>query len=441
MVGGQHSILPLGLGIEDRTGARYSVRPATPPLVQAHLSEIEDLHQSIPHTRTRFQDLFHSATSSDGAPYRMRNQLSFLLFDKSRCIGMAISYFREAPHALIESVYLHRLAIHGDFRRRGLGTALLKLSINTYLNQLPWLLTITAQTNFESANEGVMSFYHQLGFRRVGTVAYPDKTDILMEMTRDYWEACDWRVRQSMGPATADICRSLGKPVEGAPFIFFGSTSEAKTAQYEFLLRSVGLRIRSALPVVPLTEPQVEGSGPGPESELVSAPLKGFARFAKLRGSFPLLIEDTMLFIERFNREWPIGAMLPGPDTKRWWQALGIEGLLDLMGETTKRRARYVCQIGVSLGPGDYRFFRSDLDGTIAKEPGLGANAEPFPYSNSTFFHRVFVADGHSVPLSDLPAIEFQSVDYRRSCLLKALETLRANAGPADEQLEIHQGE
>ncbi len=415
------------VAISDRTGQRYEVRALTQELAELYAASLVALHNEIPLVEWSVEDLLTRQESAGRRPYLFRWRLSLAVFADNECIGLLLAYFRPAPEAgPIESVYIHRLAVDPRYQLRGIGSALVRFAISKYFAQLRWLLSVTLQTNLGPENRGVMHFYHRLGFRQVSVVQYPHKKDALLEVDRFRWVHANILPTEAPGRAAKDIASSLAKDVTGPPIVYFGSSSPQKIEQYTFLLRSFGFELRRARQEVSLVEPQVEGSGLASEELLVVTPLKGFAPFAQRSATYPFMIEDTMLFVEHFNRDFDRGALLPGPDTKRWWQALGVEGLLELMRGSERRRARYVCQLGLNLERGGYRTFRSELPGRIARQIGGSARgSEAFPYTNATFFHRVFIANSQDVPLSELAAVEFQAIDYRRACVVSAIETLR----------------
>ena len=273
-----------------------------------------------------------------------------------------------------------------------------------------------------------MEFYEKLGFTRSYPVVYPRKRDVIFEIERSVWEE---HPHEDI-PIPIDLAGTAfaTRPTQGVPQVYFGTSSSEKLSQYKHLMRCYGLGLRRLRPTISLVEPQVEGFDRESEAALVAEPLKWFARFAAKADTYPLVIEDTMLFIEHFNSSWVDRPILPGADTKRWWQALEAHGLLRLMDGSRMRAARYVCQMGVNAGPGRYRTFRAELDGTIAERPRVDPVAQ-FPLSNGTFFHSVFVPEGETRTLGELPPHEFARHDYRRRCVISASSYLHECALPA----------
>lgn len=215
------------------------------------------------------------------------------------------------------------------------------------------------------------------------------------------------------------------------PVVYLHTGSDVKLRQYRYLFGELGLEVFSA-PVPDKREPQVEGCGARAERVLVARPLDDVAGIAERDGLYPLVVEDTMLFIEHFNSDYAREKILPGADTKRWWKALGADGVLALMGDTDRRSAQYVCQIGVLLGPNDRRFFRAEVDGVIAARahPPVSHSDEPAgDFPRNTFFHSIFVPDGARGTLAGLHQQAFLRHDYRRRCLAGAAAMILETAG------------
>lgn len=410
-------------------GRRIEIVRLTKAYARRQRDHLLALHNLIPYVEWSEHDLM-ADSGPDGRPFWGRWQMSLVARVRGRPVGLLVTYLRtpEDRHPL-ESAYIHRLAVAETWQRRGVGTGLMHAAVNWYFRQLPWLLTVTSQTNDEASNQGVLDFYTAMSFTPTYAVIYPDKRDILLEIERDHGPP----------PRTHEIDSGHSIDVSGTPFaarprweaprVYFGSSSREKINQYRHLMRCHGLQLRRLRTVVSLVEPQVEGHGAEHERALVAEPLKWFSRFAARSGTYPVVIEDTMLVIEHFNRDFQSDPILPGADTKRWWQALGAQGVLDLMQGSSRRRARYICQLGTTTGPGEYRTFRAEQEGTIATAVRASATGRTgFPLSNATFFHQIFVPDGEERTLAELAPHEFVLYDYRRRCLSDAASFLHASA-------------
>lgn len=212
--------------------------------------------------------------------------------------------------------------------------------------------------------------------------------------------------------------------------MYLHTGSDVKRQQYQYLFGVLGLDVRSP-PVPGKQEPQVEGCGEEAERILVARPLDAVADLVERGALYPFVVEDTMLFIEHFNRDYANERILPGPDTKRWWRALGADGVLELMAGSERRRAQYVCQMGVLIGPGDRRFFRAQVDGRIAHQVDPSpsrADTARGDFPRSTFFHTIFIPDGAPATLAGLDQDTFLRHDYRRRCLHEAAAPVAESA-------------
>jgi inosine/xanthosine triphosphate pyrophosphatase family protein len=297
--------------------------------------------------------------------------------------------------------------------------------IEEVFRRLPWVLTVTID------DQAGLEAPETLGFKRAQRIS---SEAVLYELSREdfNWQNRSqpifrrfslppvWRWPAPL-PLTNPVAAAAGV---AAPRLHFRTGSHEKRDQYRYLFRCIGVDMAAARLNVSLPEPQVEGSGVDAEAALVHAPLKlfNFHKDSKY-DAFPVAVEDTMLFIEHFNRDFDRFPYLPGPDTKRWWAALGAEGIVEAMRASQRRRARYVCQIGVSRRNGDYIHFRAEVSGSIAdsvrRDPASDAS---FPLTNATFFHSIFVPDGADFTLAELDGTDFTKYDYRRKCVEYVLE-------------------
>lgn len=201
------------------------------------------------------------------------------------------------------------------------------------------------------------------------------------------------------------------------PRVQLATSSPVKRMQYGFLFGSNGILVQSSGLKDGIPEPQVEGAGESNERILVEDPLRRLSRFAAKSRDYPVLLEDTMLFIEHFNHDYTHYPMLPGPDTKRWWAALGDQGVLNLMGATTSRRAKLVCQMGVLTADGAYHVFRAEVQGKISTKPRKISDWRDFlPYTSPFNFHTIFEPSGSDKTYAEMLPGEFRAFDYRSQC-------------------------
>lgn len=181
-----------------------------------------------------------------------------------------------------------------------------------------------------------------------------------------------------------------------------------------------------------LTEPQIESPDLEEEKKLVSLPLKSFSRFIS-REKVPFIIEDTMLFIEFFNRngkQWE----LPGLDTKRWLRQMGLDGILEIMGNTGTRKAKFVSQTGAYLRANNYCFGRGEVNGKIAnyKSEIITPKYGTYPY----FFHLIFIPEGASKTLAEMDMFEYAQYDYMRKSIRMLIDEI-SDKDPQKRQMTM----
>jgi inosine/xanthosine triphosphate pyrophosphatase family protein len=351
--------------------------------------------------------------------------LSLCLFHDEYPAALVLATFRRATNDYpAEGIYAKVIAQKG-LPLPHASIDLVLFARDLYFTQIPWLLSVLVEVPHESR---ICAELEDHEFQFCGAAGPRDERVLLFESERTRW------LRQHRNLTAQDtnvdflpaFSALLGKPPSGAPIVFFRTGSPEKRIQYRYLFRCFGIDVQDVKHSVSLIEPQVEGHGPEPESALVHEPLKLFSRFAAREESYPFVVEDTMLFIEHFNADFERRPMLPGPDTKRWWNGLGADGILRAMGGSKLRQALYVCQLGIHIGPGEYEHFRAEVRGSVATSQRKSRLAEQlFPYSNSTFFHSIFIPDGTSRTLAEMDPSEFRPYDYRRLCLASAVESLR----------------
>jgi inosine/xanthosine triphosphate pyrophosphatase family protein/ribosomal protein S18 acetylase RimI-like enzyme len=427
-----------------RDGSEYLIRQLDTEYAAKHSRALKALHKLIPYVGRDAE--FLSEVEGGDAKQLYRWSTSLAVEHQGKTIAFLTAYVRDySERHPFRSAYIHRMSVAKDHQRNYVGAQLVASAVSLYFEAMPWLLTVTVQTNDEPKNAAVLAFYRRCGFRDRYTVEYLDKVDSLMEFERT----------NSTGPGSpfgdfeklttaprSPVLNRLPNVFENSPTlecrtVFFGTTSNEKFLQYRCLLKSYGLRLQRLQHKISLTEPQIDHPGHLAESALVAGPLKLFSRFAAKNTSFPVMVEDTMLFIEHFNDNYNVHPILPGPDTKRWWMALRAEGVLRVLGASPRRAAKYVCQIGINYGPGQYGYFRHEQPGEIATAVRINPQSTSnFPYTNATFFHSIFIPQGSSRSLGEMDSRELLKFDYRRACIAKALPPLRQH-GALDSQLGL----
>lgn len=438
------ALLSAPIKFNGRDGREYLIRQLDQRYAARRLKVLTAIHKLIPYVG---DDLEFLRDIDEVSPKRLyRWSTSFAVEHSGKTVAFLTSYVRDySERHPFRSVYIQRMSVAKDHQRNYVGAQLVATALSLYFEAMPWLLTVTVQTNDEPKNSAVLAFYRKCGFQDRYMVDYPNKRDSLMEVERT----------NSMGPGSVfgdfdnlkiaprpPVLHRLPDPCDDpatleSRIVFFGTTSNEKFVQYRYLLKAYGLRLQRLQHNISLTEPQIDDPGPLAESALVAGPLKLFSRFAAKNTSFPVMVEDTMLFIEHFNNHYDVRPILPGPDTKRWWMALQADGVLRVLGPSERRAAKYVCQIGVNYAPGLYEYFRHEQPGRIADEVRIApASLSNFPYTNSTFFHSIFIPQGSSRTIAEMDSNEFLKFDYRRACLTKALPLFRKH-GALDSQLGL----
>lgn len=407
------------------------IEQLTPIFAQCYCKEIIELVNIIPHIVWSEADLL----SQEADFYGNKWNYSYIVLNESKkIIGILIAYFRLADEKhIFDSLYLHRLAISPKYQNQGIGTKAITYFIAKAYQEIPWLLNISAQTNDTEDNNNVIKFYQNVGFRRMYNVYYPNKTDILLLFEKE----------QRVIPTEKVQYRSLGLKhprlslhIDGdgnkdvLPVVYFASTNAKKREMVHFIFNNYNIGVSFVKPPIELIEPQIEGPDPEEERKLVSVPLKSVSRFIN---SVPYVIEDTMLFVEYFNRNnkpWE----LPGLDTKRWLRQMGLQGILDIMGDTSKRKAKFVSQTGAYIKSSTYCYGRGELYGRIADR--VSKVAEPkygtYPY----FFHLIFIPDGADKTLAEMDMHEYAKYDYMRKSIVQMISEI-VNSGDLLRQYTI----
>jgi len=217
--------------------------------------------------------------------------------------------------------------------------------------------------------------------------------------------------------------RTEDNGVRPRSIVYFATTSDVKFAQYERIFQDHSIELRRGTAISSaLVEPQVDYSGEGQAISVVSHPLRQAARFAAKAHQVPYLIEDTMLFIAAFSKDFENLVGLPGPDTKNWWHNLGAQGVLRLLEDCPDRRATFACQLGLYLGESRYAFAFASLRGSLSLSVRESQAAyDDRPVSNPYYFHQIFVPDGDTRTIAEMPGVDFARVDYRRRCVERLL--------------------
>lgn len=390
---------------------------------QKHTNELLKIINIIPHIHWTPCELL----SQEEDFYKDKWNYSYVIKNsEDKIIGVLIAYFRVADTKhIFDSLYLHRFAIAQEYQNIGIGTEALKYFIQKSFAEIPWLLNISAQTNDNLENKHVIKFYRNIGFKDMYHVQYSNKTDILMLLERNYYMVSETKDiekdRLNLRHPRFEVSTIGFERQNVLPVIYFSSTNEKKREIVKFIFHNYNIDVCFVKPPIELTEPQVEKPELEEERKLVSLPLKSVSRFIN---TVPYTIEDTMLFVEFFNRNGEIWE-LPGLDTKRWLRQMGLEGFLEIMGNTNKRKARFVSQTGAYVKPNKYYYGRGEVSGTIAyRKPEIVIpKYGTYPY----FFHLLFIPDGANKTLAEMDMYEYAQYDYMRKSIVQLIKELSGN--------------
>ena len=415
----------------DKVG-RVCVDKLSDSYCREHIKDILNLINCIPYINSSFNQIL----SQEEDYYKNKWNYSYIIKnDNDKIIGVLIAYFRVADEKhIFDSLYIHRLAISPEYRNMGIGTKVLEYFIQTSFSQIPWLLNISVQTNDNYENRHVLRFYKKVGFKEMYKVKYYNKTDILLLLERRHHKPKNSEyinikhINLSHPRLKATLNNFNFKDV--LPVVYFSSTNERKKEIVRFIFNNYNIDVEFTKSPIELTEPQVEKPDPNEERKLVSIPLKSASRFIN---HVPFVIEDTMLFVEFFNRNgerWE----LPGLDTKRWLRQLGLDGFLDIIGNSNKRKAMFVSQTGAYVKSNKYFFGRGEIYGSIAYEKRTVEKPQygTYPY----FFHLLFIPDGSDKTLAEMDMYEYAQYDYMRKSIKQLISEL-ASEGTFERQYSL----
>lgn len=414
---------------KDKNGESFYLSELTYSLGVENADRLVNLINTIPHINWSQQEFIEKNEDK----FRNKWELS-LVVENSRheIIGLLIAYIRKADGKhIFDSLYIHKFVISAPFQRRGIGTYVLQAYIYLAFNRIPWLFNISVQTNDEIENKGIIDFYKKNKFCEQYKIDYIAKIDILFLLTRDKFEGSD--LIQLFENNNFDCTfisishpRLKIKPVLlESPKLFFSTSNKSKQELNKYIFNNYNFEIILLSQNIKLTEPQVDKASLIDERNLVESPLKLASRFIEKTSSIPFYVEDTMLFIEYFNKDFNENPELPGHDTKRWWRQLGDNGIVKILGSSTKRRARFVSQIGAYIGKGKYIYGRGSVEGTISMEPRISeVSLSQVPGTYPFFFHSIFIPYGSEKTLAEMNLFEFSQHDYVRKCVQNFIDNI-----------------
>lgn len=395
-----------------------SVEKLSSTFCNLYSQELLEIVNIIPHINWTKNDLLSQTEDF----YQNKWNYSYVIKTKGIIIGILIAYFRIADNRhIFDSLYIHRFAINRNYQNKGIGTIVLKHFVQDSFAEIPWLLNISLQTNNEKKNDYVINFYKKIGFKDMYKIQYPDKEDILFLLERKCFKPffkTTHKEKTRLEHPRLKLVIDGDELSSTLPVIYFSSTNNYKREIVEFIFHNYNIDVSFVNLPIELTEPQVEKADYENEKKLVSFPLKMASRFITLT---PCVIEDTMLFIEYFNRNgksWE----LPGLDTKRWLRQLGLDGLLEIMGSTSKRKALFVSQTGAYLKSDKYYYGRGEVKGRIAEKKAEVINWQYGTYPH--FFHLLFIPDGANKTLAEMDMFEYAQFDYMRKSIVQLISNI-----------------
>lgn len=407
---------------ESMKAGKIQVEKLTTLYCTNHSNELLKLINIIPYIHWNINDLL----SQKEDYYQNKWNYSYVIKNsENKIIGVIIAYFRLADNVhIFDSLYIHRFAISPEYQNIGIGKEVLKYFIYKSFKEIPWLLNITIQANNDDKNASIVKFYKNNGFKYMYNIPYENKTDVLLLLERESYEFpnfihIDYEELNLMHPRL-NVSNNFIDSKNVLPIIYFASTNEKKKEIVKFIFHNYNIDVNFVRPPIELTEPQVEKPELEEERKLISIPLKSVSRFIN-KNMVPYTIEDTMLFVEFFNRnglQWE----LPGLDTKRWLRQMGLDGFLEIMGNTSKRKAKFVSQTGAYVKAKGYYYGRGEVSGTIAykKSEVIKPKYGTYPY----FFHLLFVPDGADKTLAEMDMHEYAQYDYMRRSIVQLIKNL-----------------
>ncbi|MFC1453179.1 GNAT family N-acetyltransferase [Verrucomicrobiota bacterium] len=177
----------------DRDGEAFSVVPLTKRLASTHADFLVDVHNSIPFQYWTVDDLLSDNDAT--RTFHGKWELSTLAVARDEtpmgfCIGFEIP--PDGVHYPRPGVYMHRMSLAPAYRQRGVGAILHSETLWRALQRGLRIVqtqgtppVIYGQTNKDGGNERIIAFHRDAGFRTIGRKQYPDRSDVVMIMTRE----------------------------------------------------------------------------------------------------------------------------------------------------------------------------------------------------------------------------------------------------------------
>ena len=164
---------------------KIKIRTLTKKIAIEFCDEIIELHNLIPFQRWSRNDLFFEKDQKRIFKYKWK--ISSICFIKNAVRGICFAF--EDNQSKINNVsdflYIHRIAVHKNFRFKDIGTMLIKHTFKNYkkinLQKSNKVIVSTPIKAFKKISfDNVEDFYLKLGFHRVGFKKYKNKIDAIL---------------------------------------------------------------------------------------------------------------------------------------------------------------------------------------------------------------------------------------------------------------------
>ncbi|HET9282446.1 MAG TPA: GNAT family N-acetyltransferase [Candidatus Angelobacter sp.] len=173
------AILSSPIKFAGRDGREYFVRQLDRKYAARRANALAAIHKLIPYVGDDLEFL-HEIGEMSSKLYRWST--SFVVEYSGKTIAFLTSYVRDySDRHPFRSIYIHRMSVAREHQRNYVGAQLVATALSLYFEAMPWLLTVTVQTNDEPKNAAVLAFYRKCGFKDRYAVEYPHKCDTLME--------------------------------------------------------------------------------------------------------------------------------------------------------------------------------------------------------------------------------------------------------------------
>lgn len=165
--------------------------------------------------------------------------------------------------------------------------------------------------------------------------------------------------------------------------------------------KEIGRILRQAIEAVELDLPEIQSMD---LREVAMA--KALVAYGVLKK--PVMVDDTGFFIDHLGG-------LPGPFVTWFMSAVGDQGVVNMLGDATNRKATVGCCVGYVDAEGKAHTFLGEAVGQITQTP-RGQSAKGLG------FDSIFVPEGADRTFAEMTGEEKDALSHRR----KALELFKA---------------